>query len=431
MQIMRPHGTFRALRNRNYRLYFFGQGISLIGTWMQQVAVSWLVYRLTGSEFMLGLTAFAGQIPSFLAMPFAGAIADRANRHGLLVLSQALSMFEATTMATLTILGIITVPQIIALSVFLGLVNALDMPTRQAFVMEMVTDQRDLSNAIALNSSLFNGARLIGPAIAGILIAWLGEGTCFVINAMSYIAVLVALLLMKIPTRQRAAHRAPLLAHIFEGFRYAFGHRLIRSLLVFMGALSFFGMPYSVLLPVFAKEVLGGDAQTLGWLTGAIGLGALGAALMLAGRKQVLGLGQWILYSSGVFGVALLAFSFCTVLPLSLIIGVVAGFGMMVQINATNIVLQTIVDEDKRGRVMSMYTMAFMGLAPLGSLVAGGVGEHIGVSWTIFLSGIFSLAIAIWFYRQLPHLRREARPIYIAKGIINEVPAPIPEKATH
>ncbi len=343
---------FRALQTRNYRLYFFGQGVSLIGTWMQQVALSWLIYRLTNSEFLLGLTAFASQIPSLIVTPLAGALADRMNRHKLLIVAQVLAMIQAFLLAGLTLSGAIDVVDIILLGILLGVINALDMPTRQAFLLEMVEKPENLSNAIALHSSVMNAARLVGPALAGAAIALFGEGMCFLVNAVSYIAVIIALFMMRVSPRPRAAHKAPLLAHMQEGFRYAFGFSPIRALILYIGAVSLVGMPYVVLMPVFAKNILHGDAQTLGWLMGAAGFGALVAALLLARRKRVLGLGQWILTASGIFGLGLIAFSFSRSLPLSLVIIAFVGFGMMIQLGATNIILQTIVDEDKRGRVM-------------------------------------------------------------------------------
>jgi MFS family permease len=418
---------FRALQTRNYRLYFFGQGVSLIGTWMQQVALSWLTYRLTNSEFLLGLTAFVSQIPTFIATPFAGALADRMNRHKLLIVAQVLAMIQAFLLAGLTLSGTIHISHILLLGMMLGMINALDMPTRQAFVIELLEKPEHLSNAIALNSSLINATRLIGPALAGALIAWAGEGMCFLLNAVSYIPVIIALFMIRVTPRPRAAHQAPLLAHMREGFRYVFGFPPTRALILHIGAIGLIGMPYVVLMPAFAKNVLHGDAQTLGWLMGASGIGALAAALLLARRKQVLGLGQWILTSAGIFGLGLIAFSLSRSFLLSLVMIAIVGFGMMIQLGATNIILQTIVDEDKRGRVMSIYTMAFLGLAPFGSLLAGSLGEKIGVPLTLFLSGVLCLSAALRLFVQMPKIRRAARPIYVAKGIIDEVPAPIPD----
>jgi len=421
---------FRALGNRNYRLYFFGQGVSLIGTWMQQIALSWLIYRLTHSEFMLGLTAFTSQIPSFMAMPVAGALADRMNRHKLLILTQTLAMIQAFILAWLTLAGVIHIGLIIALGVMIGLISALDMPTRQSFLIEMIEDPKHLNNAIALNSSLMNAARLIGPAIAGFLVAWVGEGYCFLINGLSYIAVIMALCAMNVKPRLQEARKAPLLHHIRDGFSYAFGFLPIRSLILYMAVISLVGMPYMVLMPVYAKDIFHGNAQTLGMLMGAAGSGALVGALCLANRKNVLGLGNWIIAASGTFSLGIIAFSFSHFLPLSLLILTAVGFGMMLQLGAINIVLQTLVEEDKRGRVMSLFTMAFMGMAPIGSLMAGALAQKIGVSTTLFGSGIICLMAALWMLWHIPKIREAALPVYIAKGIIDEIPAPIPVTET-
>jgi len=393
---------------------------------MQQVALSWLIYRLTHSEFLLGLTAFTSQIPSFIATPFGGALADRVNRHKLLIFTQTLAMIQAFLLAWLTLGGMIHIGWIIGLGVMMGLINALDMPTRQSFLIEMVEEPQHLTNAIALNSSLMNAARLVGPAIAGFLVAWVGEGYCFLINAISYIAVIIALCAMHIKPRQQAASKAPLLHHIRDGFSYAFGFLPIRSLILYMAIISLVGMPYMVLMPVFAKDIFHGNAQTLGMLMGAAGIGALVAALCLANRKNVLGLSRWILFASGMFSLGLIGFSFSRFFPLSLLMLSVVGFGMMLQLGAINIVLQTLVEEDKRGRVMSLFTMSFMGMAPIGCLLAGALGEKIGVPETLLLSGCVCLLAAFWMAWHIPKIREAARPVYIAKGIVDEIPAPIP-----
>lgn len=419
-------GMFRALKNRNYRLYFMGQGISLIGTWMQQVALSWLTYKLTHSAMLLGLVAFAGQIPALVFTPFAGALADRTNRHRLLIISQSLAMLQALLLAWLTLIHKIDVTGIVSLGAFLGMISALMIPVQQAFLLEMIDDKKDLSNAIALNSSLMNGARLIGPALAGALVAWLGEGICFLLNGLSYIAVIVGLLMMQVKIRQQAAHQAPLLSHMKEGMRYAFGFGPIRSSILFMAAVSLFGMSYAVLMPVFARDILHGNAQTMGLLMGASGVGALVGALLLARRSHVIGLGRWITTASIFFSVGLMMFAFSRSLIVSMLILAFVGVGMMIQMGATNIVLQTMVDEDKRGRVMSLYTMAFMGMMPFGSLLAGWLGDVIGVPHTILLSGILCLISSLWLISRMPRLREEARPVYLAKGLIQDIPAPIP-----
>ncbi len=411
----------RALRHRNYRLFFGGQGISLIGTWLTRVATSWLVYRLTDSALLLGVVGFAGQIPTFLLAPFAGVLVDRWNRHRILVITQTLAMVQSFLLAILALTGVITVWHIILLNVFQGLINAFDTPARQAFVVQMVEDKKDLANAIALNSSMFNSARLLGPAVAGILIAAVGEGICFLIDGFSYLAVIASLLAMTI-TAGKAEKTVPYVLHgLREGFNYAFGFAPIRAILLFLALVSLMGMPYTVLMPVMAKDVLHGDAHTLGFLTAASGMGALTGAVYLASRKSVLGLGKIIALAGSGFGLGLLAFSFSRHLWLSLLLMLLTGFGMMVQMASSNTVLQTIVDDDKRGRVMSFYAMAFLGMAPFGSLFAGGLASKIGAPMTIMIGGIACIFGAMMYARKLPALRELVRPIYVRMGIIPEV----------
>jgi MFS family permease len=409
---------FRSLSHRNYRLFFGGQGLSLIGTWMQQIAVSWLVYRLTHSVFMLGVVGFASRIPTFLLAPAAGVLVDRWNRHRTLVYTQTLSMIQALILASLVLTGTVLVWQIISLTLVLGVINAFDVPARQSFVVDMIGRKEDLGNAIALNSSMVNGARLVGPSLAGILIAVVGEGLCFLVNAVSFLAVIVSLTAMKdIPKRPKTLH-PHFLRGLTEGFSYAFGFAPIRSLLLLLALVSLMGMGYMVLMPVFAKDILHGGANTYGFLMGATGVGALTGALFLASRKTVVGLGRLIVVASGIFGVGLIGLSFTRVFVLSLILMAVVGFGMMVQMAATNTVLQTIVDEDKRGRVMSLYAMAFMGMTPFGSLLAGSLARSIGVPHTVVIGGGCCLVGSLMFARKLPELRKLVRPIYLKKGII-------------
>ena len=423
MNLDEPKGLqliFRALHHRNYRLFFGGQGVSLIGTWMQQLAMSWLVYRMTNSAFLLGVVGFLGQIPAFLLSPFAGVLIDRWNRHRILVGTQSLAMIQAFILALLTLTGTIAIWHIVILALFLGFVNAFDMPTRQAFVVEMVETGEDLGNAIALNSFLFNGARLLGPSIGGILISLLGEGMCFLLNGISFIAVIAALLAMKMTKREIRSKSSRVLKGVKEGFTYAFGFPPIRSLLLLLGLVSLTGMPYTVLMPVFAKNILHGGPHTLGFLLGASGVGALVGAVYLASRKSVLGLGRLIVIALNIFGIGLIAFSISRTLPLSLLFLGFTGFGMMVQMVSTNTVLQTIVEEDKRGRVMSLYTMAFMGMVPFGSLLAGSLASKIGASGTIMISGAACILGSILFARKLPALREMVRPIYIEKEILSK-----------
>jgi MFS family permease len=421
---MGPRVSFmlRALSYRNYRLFFGGQIISLIGSWISMTATSWLVYRLTGSAMLLGVVGFAGQFPGFVLGPFAGAYLDRWDRHRVLVVTQTASMLQSFTLAYLTFSGQITVPAIIVLNGVQGLVNAFDMPARQAFLSTMISDRDDLANAIALNSSMFNGARLVGPSIAGVVIATAGEAWCFLVDGVSYFAVIIALLSMK---GVRALHRpwagTGMVAHLAEGWRYVFGFRPIRSLMLQLAWLCLVAMPFSVLMPVFADQILGGGPHTLGFLMTASGAGALSGALWLAARTSVVGLGRVILINTVVFGVGLIGFSLSSWLPVSLAFMIVVGFGMMVQMASTNTVIQTLVDEEKRGRVMSFYTMAFLGTAPFGSLFAGWLSTRIGAPYTVLLSGVLCLITAGWFSKELPAIRALVRPIYVRMGILPEV----------
>jgi len=412
----------RALSHKNYRLFFSGQSISLIGTWMTRIATSWLVYRLTGSALLLGLVGFAGQIPSFLLAPFAGVLVDRWNRHHLLVITQVCALLQSLAMALLTMLGLIKMWHVIVLSIVQGVINAFDMPARQAFVVELVEKRDDLANAIALNSSMVNAARLLGPSIGGVVIAAVGEGWCFMIDAISYLAVIASLLAMKSTARMwQPTNDANILQQIREGWNYAARFAPIRNILILLALVSLVGMPYTVLMPIFANEVLRGGPNTLGLLMAASGVGALIGAMFLAARKSVLGLGKFIPLMAAVFGAGLIAFSFTRVLWLSLILMIVTGLGFMVQMAVSNTVLQTIVDEDKRGRVMSFYTMAFMGTAPFGSLLAGSVADHIGAPHTLMFGGLGCIVGAIWFAQTLPALRRDVQPIYVKIGILPEV----------
>ena len=411
----------RALRYRNYRLFFGGQSISLIGTWMQRIALAWLVYRLTNSAFLLGLVGFSGQIPTFLFASFAGVLVDRWNRHRMLVVTQVLSMVQALTLSLLVLTGTVRVWHIVVLSLILGIVNAFDIPARQSFVVEMVEGKEDLGNAIALNSSMVNAARLLGPSMAGILIAAVGEGICFLINGLSYLAVVVALLAMRTRPRNSKQRSSWIRQDLRDGFMYAFGFAPIRAILFLLGLVSLMGMPYVVLMPVFAKDVLHGGPHALGFLMGASGVGALVGALYLASRKSVLGLGRLIPVTASVFGAGLVAFSLSHVLVLSLVLMLVVGFGQMVQMASSNTILQTIVEDDKRGRVMSFYTMAFMGMAPFGSLLAGTLASKIGAPNTLMIGGIACLFGSVFFANKLQSMRKMVRPIYEKMGIIPEI----------
>ncbi len=420
----------RALRHRNYRLFFAGQSISLIGSWLTRVATSWLVYRLTGSAWLLGVTGFAGQIPTFFLAPVAGVWVDRWNRHRVLVVTQALAMVQSALLAFFALEGTIGVPHVLALSAFQGFINAFDMPARQAFVVEMIEDRADLANAIALNSSMVNAARLLGPSVAGLLIAGFGEGVCFLVDALSYLAVIGSLLAMRLRPSPASRKRGRVLADLAEGFRYAVGVRPIWVVLALLAAVSLLGMPYMVLMPMVATQVLHGGAHTLGFLMGSAGLGALAGALYLASRRSVLGLGRIITFSTAVFGGSLAAFALSRAYWLSLILLLGAGFGMMLQMAASNTLLQTIVDEDKRGRVMSFYAMAFFGTAPFGSLLAGSVAARIGAPATVLGGGAACLLAAGAFSRELPELRRILKPIYVRLGILPAIAEGLEDAAT-
>ena len=410
---------FRALRHRNYRLFFAGQSISLVGTWMQQVALSWLVYRLTNSAALLGIVGFAGQIPSFLFSPFFGAIADRHDRRSILVITQALSLIQASVLAVLILSGKIQVWHIIVLGFFLGVVNALDIPTRNAFTVEMIENRGDMGNAIALNSSMVNSALLVGPSIAGILIALVGEGVCFLFNALSYIPVIISLLAMRINGVPRPdGHKSRIISEVRDGLKYISGSFAIRTILILLAVISMMGVPYQVLMPVFARDVFHGGPRTLGFLVSMSGLGALTGAIFLASRRNVRGLGRLIGVCAAVFGAGIICFSRSRVLWVSLPLLFISGFAVMVQMAASNTVLQTIVDEDKRGRVMSFYTVSFMGMVPFGSLMAGWLAVRLGADNTLLFGGICCIIAAVVYAYMLPTIRKQIRPIYVTKGII-------------
>jgi MFS family permease len=414
--------AWQALRHRNFRLFFYGQSISVMGTWMTRLATAWLVYRLTHSALLLGIVGFSSQIFTFLLGPFGGVWVERLNRRKLLVWTQSAAAAQSLAMAALTLAHIITIPEILALSALQGAINALDMPGRQSFLMQMVEDRADLGNAIAINSSMVNGARLFGPAIAGLVIAAWGEGWCFLIDGFSYFAVIYSLLLMRIkplnPVLDPHAAKPTVLDQMSEGWQYVSTFRPIRSILTLFAIVSLMGWPYSVLLPIFAGTIFHGGAHTLGFLTGASGVGAFASALSLAFRKSVVGLTRMIQIAAAVFGTALILFGLSHWLWLSLILMLFIGFGMMQAAAASNTVIQTLVPEDYRGRVMSYYTMAFVGSAPFGSLLAGGLAHYIGAPRTVILTGTCVAAGALWFTFELPNIRKVMRPIYQELGLL-------------
>jgi MFS family permease len=428
----RPSGVpfmVRALSHRNYRLFFAGQGTSLVGTWITRVATSWLVYRLTGSAALLGIVGFAGQIPTFILAPFAGVWVDRSSRYRVLVVTQVLSMLQSFALAWLALAGTITVTDILVLGAFQGVINAFDTPARQSFVIDMVGDPADLPNAIVLNSSMVNGARLVGPSVAGVLIAAAGEGWCFLVDGFSYLAVIASLLMMRLGPLKRRRGSQHALADLRDGFRYAFGFPPIRSVLLLLALVSLMGMPYTVLMPVMAAAVLHGGPHTLGFLMAATGVGALGGAVYLASRPSVVGLGRVIAGAAALFGAGLIAFSLSRHVALSVVLMVVSGIGFMVQMASSNTIIQTIVREEMRGRVMAFYAMAFMGTAPFGSLLAGGVAARLGAPRTILLGGCACIAGGALFARQLPRLRALVRPIYVERGILPGIAAGFSEAA--
>ncbi len=404
--------ALRALRHRNYRLFFSGQLISLTGTWMQSVAQAWLAYQLTHSAALLGVVGFAGQIPALLFSPAGGVVADRFARRQVLLATQATSMLLAFALAALTLSGRVTIAWILGLAALSGVVNAFDIPTRQAFAVDMV-GREDLVNAIALNSSIFNGARVLGPAVAGILVARIGEGWCFLANGVSYFAVLGSLLAIRLPAPARAAHPSSAWTSVREGFVYVAQARPVRALLLLLGLVSLTGMPYAVLMPVFAQEILGGGARELGLLMGCSGTGALLGAVLLATRKSVRGLGTFVAFSAGGLGVALVAFAFSGSFWLSAALLVPVGFCMMSEMASSNTLIQSLIPDEMRGRVMSVYAMMFMGMAPIGALLAGALATRIGAPATVAGGGVLCLLGALLFARHLPNIRAEARQMIV------------------
>ncbi len=414
----------RALRHRNFQLFFAGQLISLIGTWMQTVAQSWLVYRLTGSTLLLGTVGFASQFPVFIMAPIGGIVADRHNRQRVVIGTQTASMVLAAILALLTITARVQVWEIMVIACGLGVVNAFDIPARQAFLIDMV-GREDLLNAIALNSSMFNGARIIGPAVAGILVASIGEGWCFFANAVSYIAVIVGLLLMRIEHPANLANLGSPLENLLEGFAFARHTAPIRAILLLLGLVSFVGMPYAVLMPVFADQILHGGARGLGILMGATGVGALLGAASLAARVGVKGLGKQIAFCAGGFGASLIMFSSSRIFWLSTALLLPVGFSMMLQMASSNTLIQAMTPDHLRGRIMSVYSMMFMGLAPFGALFAGALAHHLGAPWTVALGGVACILGAVVFGTHLPSIRAEARELVLAQGMTAGVPAEV------
>jgi MFS family permease len=407
---MKLPATLRALGYRNFQLFFGGQLISLIGTWMQNIAQAWLVYRISGSSVKLGAVSFAGQIPIFFLAPLGGIVADRFSKRRVVIVTQSVSMLLAFALAGLTLTKTIEVWHVFVLASLLGVVNAFDIPARQAFQVEMV-GKPDLMNAIALNSSMFNASRIIGPAIAGILVAAIGEGWCFFMNAVSYVAVIAGLLLMTVEERERKAPGASPLEDVLEGFRFVLRNLPVRAILTLLGVVSLTGMPYMVLMPIFADRILHGGPRTLGWLMGCAGVGALAGALRLASRTDLKGLNRWLPVASLAFGATLIAFAWSRVFWLSACILLPAGFSMMIEMASSNTLVQSMAPDELRGRVMSVYSMVFMGMAPFGALLAGVAADRFGTPWTVTGSGIFCMIAALVYWTQLKRIRGPARQL--------------------
>ena len=418
----RVREAVRALRHRNYRIYFFGMLVSFTGTWMQSVAQGWLIYRLTGSAWLLGLIGFASQVPVFLLAPLGGVMADRHSRHRIIIITQTVGMLQAFALATLTMGGVVTVNAVFALAVMLGIVNAFDLPARQSFMVELV-DKEDLMNAIALNSSMIQASRVLGPALAGLLVGWLGEGPCFLINAISYFAVLAGLFAIRLSRDLTMSTDGTALSHLREGFYYVRHTRPVRALLLLVAFVSIFGLPYIVLMPIFASEVLRGGPRALGVLLGAGGTGALVGALTLAARRHVKGLGRVVALSVAALGSLLILFSLSRNLIISTLLLVPVGFSLMLQMSASNTLVQTMVADRMRGRLMSFYAMSLMGMTPFGSLLAGAVASRIGAPGMVAVGGALCLGASLLFWWRLPCLSREALPILITQGAMAGEPA--------
>lgn len=409
---------WRALRHRNYRLFFTGQSISLIGTWMTRIATSWLVYKLTRSALLLGVVSFAGQIPTFLFAPIAGVWVDRLDRRRVLVVTQILAMLQSLALSALTLSGHINIPEVIALGAFQGLINSFDMPGRQAFLVQMVEDKQDLGNAVALNSSMVNMARLLGPSLAGAVIALFGTGYCFLIDGLSYLPVIASLLMMRLKPLLIPQATTSMFQQLKEGWKYVVNSTPIRTILFLFAIISLMGWPFTVLMPVFALKILNGGPHTYGFLMGAVGIGALVSAYSLAVRQSVRGLTKMIPISSAMLGVALILFALSRNFWFSLVVLSFCGFGMMQQMAASMTIIQTIVEEEKRGRVMSYSTVALVGMAPFGGLLAGTVANKIGAPRTVMVSGVACLLGALWFLTQITAVRKVMRPIYVNLGIV-------------
>ncbi|MFN7086404.1 MAG: MFS transporter [Burkholderiales bacterium] len=414
--------SLRAFRHRNYRLFFFGQSLSVIGSWTQQIAMSWLVYRLTGSAWLLGVTGFAGQIAILLFAPFGGIWADRFDRRRLLLITQALAMLQAFVLAALTYAGLVVAWHVVVMAALLGIVMAFDTPIRQSFTSEMVPSRHDLPSAIAFNAAMQNGGRMIGPAIAGVLLTVSSEAFCFLANGAAKLAVIASLAMMTVAPRTQPHITTRLWASFREGAAYAWNLVPARFLLPLVALVSFMVTPYQSLMPIFAAEIFAGSADTLGLLMSAAGLGGIIGMVYLASRRDVRGLARWIAFAAALAGFSTVAFAYSKILPLSLFVIGTTGFGIIVAANSTSQILHTIVEDDKRGRVMAFFVMAFLGMQPLGSLAAGALASWIGATHTLALGGVVTVGGACWLWRRLPLLRQHIRPLYVELGIIPRCP---------
>jgi MFS family permease len=411
--------AWRALRHRNFRLFFFGQGISVIGNWVTRVTISWLVYRLTHSVLLLGVVSFSGQIVTFALGPLAGVQVERLNRRTLLLWTQGAAAIQSLALAALTLAHVISLAEIIALTILQGAINAFDTPGRQSFLVRMVGDRNDLSNAIAINASLANGARLIGPAIAGLVIGAVGEGWCFLLDGISYIAVIGSLLLMRIPQVNLPPPVTSMLGEMREGWDYVRTFRPVRSILLLFAFVNLVAYPYSILLPFFAGQVLRGNASTLGWLTAASGVGAVCSGLSLAMRESVVGLTRMLQIGTALLGVALILFGLSHTFWLSCLLMGFVGFGLMQSASVSNMIVQALVPEDKRGRLMSYYVMAFSGAAPFGNLLVGALAQRMGAPYAVIVTGALCIGGALWFLFELPKIRGAMRVVYREKGLLS------------
>ena len=412
--------SLRALSHRNYRLFFAGQGLSVLGIWVQQVAMMWLVYRLTDSPFWLGATAFAGQIPLLILAPLGGVWSDRFDRRRLLIIAQGIAFVQALVLAVLDYAEVIEVWHVLAMALALGCVMAIETPVRQSFTKEMVPSVGDLPSAIALNGVIQNGGRMIGPTVAGLLILTAGEAFCFLANALSKIAVVWALIALRLPASPAPSRAAPVLQGFRDGLAYCRESVVVRTLLPVLAVIAFMATPYQPLMPVFADKVFGGGPQTLGWLLGAAGFGGCAGLLTLASRPDVRGLSRWIVAGAAATGVSLAVFAESTSLALSLAAIAVTGFSLILCAMSVATIFQTIVPDHMRGRVMGFFTMVFLGLHPVGSLAAGALADRIGAAHTLALGGACCVLAAIWLARRLGRLRAAIRPIYVQLGIIQE-----------